>query len=142
MTDTPTTVQVCEAAGVTSIGYASDMSRYGPATCITSLTLDWSSVYVNAARHVLMHDWKTQSRWDGLAAGVVRMAPYRGELGTAAIAQTNDVQARIAAGTLMPFAGPIRDQTGALRVSAGQTLADDGIRSMGWFVEGMQGKLG
>jgi hypothetical protein len=25
---------------------------------------------------VLKHDWKAQSRWDGIAAGIARMAPY------------------------------------------------------------------
>jgi basic membrane protein A and related proteins len=142
MTDTTATVQVCEEAGVWSIGYASDMSRYGPRTCLTSFMLDWSSVYVGAARGVLEHRWKAESRWDGLAAGVVRMAPYSGALGATQVSRIGDAQAKIMAGKLEVFAGPIRDQGGAIRVANGQALPAEGIRSMGWFVEGMQGKLG
>ncbi len=142
MTDTPATVQVCEEVAVWSIGYASDMSRYGPRTCLTSFTLDWSSVYIGAARGVLDHRWKSESRWDGLAAGVVKMAPYHPALGAAGIQRLTDVQSQISAGKLDVFAGPIRDQAGATKVASGQALNADGMRSMGWFVQGMQGKLG
>jgi basic membrane protein A and related proteins len=142
MTDTPTTVQYGEEKGLWTIGYASDMSRFGPARQLTSFTLDWSSVYIGAARDVLAGTWTSKSRWDGLKAGVVKMSPYnrsipKDVLGLVAAREKDIVDTK-----LHPFAGPINDQKGTQRVAAGTVLSDDEIRSINWFVEGMQGMLG
>lgn len=141
MTDTPTTVQYGEEKGLWTIGYASDMAKFGPSRQLTSFTLDWSSVYIGAARDVLARTWQPGQRWDGLKQGVVKMSPYN-----RAIPQ--DVQDLVAArqkaiidGRLHPFAGPIKDRDGRQRVAAGAVLADDEIRRINWFVDGMQGAL-
>lgn len=139
MTDTPSTIQVCEEARVGSIGYASDMSRYGPNTCLTSVMLDWSNVYVGAAAAVLKQTWVPASRWDGLAAGVIRMAPYHASLAGAPMQRLASAQERLSTGKQGVFAGPLRDQAGVQRVANGQTLEGEGIRSMRWLVEGIQG---
>ena len=52
MTDTATGVQTAEEKGVWSIGYASDMSKFGPTKQITSFVLDWSSDYLESAKAV------------------------------------------------------------------------------------------
>ena len=44
-------------------------------------------------------------------------------------------------GTLDPFAGPIRDQSGAERVPEGQSLTDKDLLGMNWYVEGVEGEL-
>ncbi len=49
-------------------------------------------------------------------------------------------QTDIVAGTVQPFAGPIRDQMGVEKVLAGKTLDDGTLLSMDWYVEGVQGK--
>jgi len=46
----------------------------------------------------------------------------------------------IVAGTLKPFAGPLRDNAGSLRL-AGGSLDDASIKAMDWFVEGVAGTL-
>ena len=65
MTDTATGVQVAEQNGAWSIGYASDMRIFGPTKNLTSFMLDWSSIYVDAARDVLDGTWTSQVRWQG-----------------------------------------------------------------------------
>ncbi|MFC3108332.1 BMP family ABC transporter substrate-binding protein [Undibacterium arcticum] len=141
MTDTPTTVQVGEEKGVWTIGYASDMSKYGPKKHLTSFVLDWSSDYISAASEVMAGTWVANHRWDGLKAGVVKMSPYNSAIPKDALSYVAAQERAIIAGQLHPFAGPIRDQDGKQRVASGAVLPDDQIKGINWFVEGMQGNL-
>ena len=49
--------------------------------------------------------------------------------------------AAIAMGALHPFQGPVKDQSGKVRVPAGQTMSDQDLLGFGWYVEGIIGKL-
>ena len=39
------------------------------------------------------------------------------------------------------FTGPIADQTGEIRVPEGQSMTDEELLSMNWFVEGVEGEI-
>ena len=141
MTDTATGVQVAEQDGAWSIGYASDMRMFGPTRNLTSFMLDWTSVYVGAARDVLDGTWTSEVRWQGVKEGVVKMSPYNDQLPADVIDQLTAAEAAIRDGSLHPYRGELRDQQGNVRVAAGSRLADPDIRGFNWFVEGMVGNL-
>ncbi len=44
-------------------------------------------------------------------------------------------------GAFHPFQGPVRDQSGAVRIAAGTTIGDGDLLKMDWYVQGVQGKL-
>lgn len=142
MTDTATGVQTAGEGGAWSIGYASDMSQFAAGKQLTAFTLDWSPDYVRAAKGVLEGNWSAGSYWDGFAGGVVKMAPFNADIPADVVAKLTDLQAAIAAGTVIPYAGELKDQSGAVRVPAGSALSDPDIRGMNWFVQGMIGNLG
>jgi basic membrane protein A len=142
MTDTATGVQVAGEHGAWSIGYASDMAKFGAGKQLTAFTLDWTSDYVNPAKAVAAGTWKAEVRWDGLAAGVVKMAPYNDQIPADVQAKLKQLEADIGGGKVHPYAGELKDQDGNVKVAAGSALADADIRSMNWFVAGMIGKLG
>lgn len=142
MTDTATTVKVGEERGAWTIGYASDMRSVGPTRQLTAFTLDWAPVYIDAARRVLEGRWKPSERWLGLQSGVVKMAPYNPAVPAATLTQVAERERAIAQGRLHPFAGPLRDTAGKVRVAAGETLAEAQIRGIDWLVDGMVGSLG
>ena len=50
-------------------------------------------------------------------------------------------KAKIISGELHPFAGPIKDQNGEVKVPEGTTMTDDEIWNMSWFVEGVIGEI-
>jgi basic membrane lipoprotein Med (substrate-binding protein (PBP1-ABC) superfamily) len=141
MTDSPVAAQTAEQQGIWSIGYASDMRAYAPAHLLTSLVLDWTSIYLQDARDVLNASWQPRSRWHGLAEGVVKMAPYGPAVAADTLALLEKSQQAIKAGSLKPYAGEIRDQSGAVRVRAGDSLGESDIRSINWLTAGMQGRL-
>lgn len=142
MTDTATGVQVAGEKGAWSIGYASDMAKFAPRRHLTAFTLDWSSVYVGAARAVAAGTWRSTVRWQGLAEGVVRMSPYNTAIPAGVRTGLAALEADIRAGRLHPYAGEIKDQSGRVRVARGAVLPDEDIRRFDWFVAGMVGKLG
>ena len=141
MVDSPVAAQTAEGKGIWSIGYASDVRKYAPTRLLTSMVLDWSSIYVQDARDVQAGAWKPQARWYGLKEGVVKLTPYLESIGAENRTLLAKSEAGIKAGTLQPFAGEIKDQTGNVRVRAGTTLAEQDVRSINWLVAGMQGRL-
>jgi basic membrane protein A len=50
-------------------------------------------------------------------------------------------KAAIAAGTFHPFQGPIKDQSGAVKVAAGSVLPLKDILSFNWYVQGVEGSI-
>lgn len=142
MTDTATGVQTAGEAGAWSIGYASDMAPFASGKHLTAFTLDWSSDYLRAARNVAAGTWKPEVHWDGLGAGVVKMSPYNEQIPADVLEKLKQLEADIGSGKIHPYAGELKDQAGAVRVPAGEVLADPDIRGMNWFVAGMIGNLG
>ena len=142
MTDTATGVQVAGEKGVWSVGYASDMAKFGAGKQLTAFTLDWSSIYVGAAKAVAAGTWKTSERWQGLADGVVKLSPLSSEIPADAAAAVNKAEMDVKSGALHPYGGEIKDQGGNVKVAAGAVLPDGDIRGFNWFVEGMIGNLG
>jgi simple sugar transport system substrate-binding protein len=57
-------------------------------------------------------------------------------------AMARDTEARIKAGTLHPFKGPIFKQDGTMVIPAGQNLSDMQMLNMDYYVRGIDGKPG
>jgi simple sugar transport system substrate-binding protein len=55
----------------------------------------------------------------------------------AARAAADAAQAGIVSGKVQPFAGPITDQSGTVRVAAGSVMADAEVLKMDWLVQGV-----
>jgi simple sugar transport system substrate-binding protein len=140
-TDSTAVVQAGEEKGVWTCGYDSDMSKYGPKTCMTAVTMVWDQYYIDRAKAAIDGTWKSTDTWGGIGAGMVKLAPLNKGLPAPVTAEVEARSADIASGKLHPFAGPISDQSGAVKVAAGAKLADKDILSMNWFVDGVQGKV-
>lgn len=138
-TDSTAVVQAGEEKGVTTIGYNSDLQRFGPKTCATSVTMDWNAYYIARVKAALDGSWQPTDIWGGIGAGMIKMAPLGPAVPAAARAAMEARQNEIAAGRQV-FTGPIKDQAGQVRVAAGAALADKDILTMNWLVEGVQGK--
>ncbi|MFC0219138.1 simple sugar transport system substrate-binding protein [Pseudochelatococcus lubricantis] len=136
--DSPAAMQVAEARGAYAFGQASDMSRFAPRAHLTAIVYDWAPYYKERVKLVLDGAWKSDDTWWGLKEGLIRMAPYNPSLPEEIRKQADAVRDAIAAGTLQPFAGPVKDQKGAVRIAAGETISDADLLKMDWLVEGVQ----
>jgi len=73
--------------------------------------------------------------------GAVDLAPFGPAVPEEVRNLVNAERERIISGEQLIFTGPIRDQSGTVRVPEGVTMTDDEIWSMNWFVEGVIGEI-
>ena len=140
-TDSTAVVQAAEEKGVYSIAYNSNMAKFGPKTELSGVTMQWGDYYIKEAKAVLDGTWKSHDVWGGIGNGMIRMAPFNAVVPQSVRDEVAAKQAAIAGGTFHPFQGPIKDQSGAVKVAAGSKLTDAQILKLDWLVEGVQGQL-
>ena len=139
-TDSPAPLQVAERRGVKGFGQASDMIAFAPKAQLTAIVDNWDGYYVARAKAVLAGNWSSADTWGGFDTGMVEMAPYTNMPKHVADLAASTA-AKIGAGTLHPFQGPVRNQAGQEIVAAGARLDDGKLLSMDWYGEGVAGEL-
>ncbi len=140
-TDSTAVVQTAEEKGVYAIGYHSDMSKFGPRAHLTATMHDWGDFYTRIAREVLAGTWTSSNVWGGIKEGMTLLAPFGPAVPNEVARLVEARKADIATGKLHPFQGPIRDQSGAVRVPAGEVMGEKALLALDWYVEGVVGKL-
>lgn len=140
-TDSPAPVQAAERRGKYSIGIYSDMSAFGPRGHLTSAVWNWGPIFVDVAQRIRNGTFRSTNYLWGLKEGGVTLSP----LGRAVPADVRQLVANrkqaLIDGTLFIFRGPIRDQSGTVRVPAGKVLTHQEAWSLGFLVEGLVGTL-
>jgi len=131
--------EAAEEAGVYSVGYNSDMSGTAPNAHLTAPIWDWTNVYKDISEKVRAGTWKNGAYWYGIETGTVGLAPYGKMVPENVRELTDNAKKDITDGSLKPFAGPIKDQAGAVRVPNDEQLSDKELLSMDWFVQGVVG---
>jgi simple sugar transport system substrate-binding protein len=71
---------------------------------------------------------------------MVQMAPYT-NMPDDVKAMAEETERRIASGELHPFKGPIRRQDGTEVIGEGETISDQDLLGMNYYVEGVEGEL-
>ena len=69
---------------------------------------------------------------------MVVIAPYGPDVPPDVAKAADEVKAGIIAGTLHPFAGPIKDQKGEVVIAEGEHASDEELQKMDWYVQGVQ----
>ena len=126
--------------GVRVIAYQSDMRRFAPDAQLAAVTHHWGGYYTQVARSVQAGTWKPQPYWGGMKDGVVQLGHLAADAPVAAKALVDARRAQIVAGRFEPFAAPLVDNQGTLRLAQG-TLDDRAIATMNWFVSGVVGAV-
>jgi simple sugar transport system substrate-binding protein len=134
--DSSAVMQTAEARGVLAFGQSSDRSSVGPQAQVTAIEDNWTPYYLQRVQAALDGTWKTSSVWLGMKQGAVLLAPWGPGATPAARAAGDRVKAGIIDGSVQPFAGPISDQSGTLKVPAGSVMTDDEVLKMDWLVQG------
>lgn len=137
-TDSPAVVQVAEEKGLHAFGWDSDMSKFGPHAQLTANTENWGVYYIAEVKKVLDGSWTGNRRlhW-GIKEGVVVLTPLNPSVPTDVVKIFDARKQAIIDGALAPFAGPIKDNTGTLKVDAHSTVSEADLEMINWFVEGV-----
>ncbi|OGA81877.1 MAG: BMP family ABC transporter substrate-binding protein [Burkholderiales bacterium RIFCSPHIGHO2_01_FULL_63_240] len=140
-TDSPAIVQMAESKGLYAFGQDSDMSRFGPKAHLTANTLNWGVYYVHKVRQVLEGKWKAEDTKWGMKEGMVELPALNRAVPADLVKLFEDKKAAILAGKFHPFSGPLKDQSGALKVAPGQVITEAELWGMKWYVDGVDSKL-
>jgi basic membrane protein A len=139
--DSPATLQIAAQRGILAFGQSSDMINFGPKTQLSSTIDNWVPYYIRRTQDELDGKWKSQDTWGGLDSEMVLMAPYTNMPADVKKLAT-ETEAAIKGGTSHPFTCPIVDQDGrTVACNAGNHLSDPQIRSMNYYVKGIDDKI-
>ena len=130
--------------GAYAIGYHVDMAAQAPNAILTSAVWNWGAYYSSVVQSVLDGTWTNTPYWGGWKDGVVDLAPYStlvpADVQTIATDVANTFIAGDASITTI-FTGPLNDNTGTEKLAAGQSLTDEELLGLLWFVEGVEGDI-
>lgn len=137
-TDSNRVLEEAEARGIWSIGYNVDNSALFPKSFLTAPVWDWEKYYEPNILRCLQGKFRGENFWEGADTGVVRLAAFSDNVkdGIEQIVLTE--KHRMEQGLFDVFYGPIRDNTGKLRVEEGENLSDyTMLNRFDWYVEGV-----
>ncbi|TMJ05306.1 MAG: BMP family ABC transporter substrate-binding protein [Bacillati bacterium ANGP1] len=164
--DSPTVIQESAKKNLLSFAHYSPMYKFAPKQVVSGELVHWETIYLDFLRKVLAGKYSADNLqnvdyWWLLAEKAVEVGAEPGMMINplfvsrlkAATVKTEDlgtlsvydlVQKRIAQMSknpvaFDPFAGPIKDRKGVLRVPAGQTLTVAELTSMEWAASGVVG---
>lgn len=140
-TDSPAVVQVAQEKGVHAFGWDSDMAKYGPKAHLTANTENWGVYYSDEVKKELAGTWKPEQTLWGIKENLVVLSPLNPAVPADVAALFNEKKKAIIDGKLLPFAGPLKDNTGAVKVAAGALMPMGELMSINWLVEGVEGTL-
>ena len=140
-TDSPAVVQVAQEKGVHAFGWDSDMTKFAPKAHLTANTNNWGVFYIATVKKVLDGTWKPEVVKWGLKENLVVMTPLNPAVPLDVAKVFEDKKKAMIVGKLTPFQGPVKDQSGTVRVPAGSTMPLDQLMSFDWYVEGVEGSI-
>ena len=118
------------------------MAKYGPTAEITANTENWGAYYIDEVRKVMDGTWTGGRQIAyGIKENMVALMPLNKSVPPDVVRLFEEKKRGIVEGTLVPFAGPIKDNTGALKVPAGSAMTHEQLWAINWYVEGIDGSI-
>jgi simple sugar transport system substrate-binding protein len=137
-TDGPAALQVAEERGIVGgFGQGADMSAFAPNSHLTSIIDNWGPYYTETIQALIDGTWVEHGVWKGIKDGEVVIGPYNPKVPADVIEKAEAAKNGIADGSIHPFSGPIKDNTGAERVAAGDIIDDGEYWAVDWYFEGV-----
>ncbi|MEM6663120.1 MAG: BMP family ABC transporter substrate-binding protein [Pseudomonadota bacterium] len=126
-----------------SVGFQLDMSQHAPKGHLTSVMFNWDKHLVPTIGAIADGSWQP-SEWGafpGMKDGVVSLSPLSDDVPADVKAQIEAAAAKIMAGEMTPFDGPVTAQDGTIKVAEGASMDDGALWGMDFLVQGVKGTL-
>jgi basic membrane lipoprotein Med (substrate-binding protein (PBP1-ABC) superfamily) len=132
-----------DKAGVWGIGSEADTSRFAPAFYLSGSINNWNEFAVAATKATADGSWKSEVWVGTLQNGGTSMAPINAAASEEAKSAAEAAIAGLTDGSIVPFTGPIKDNTGKEVLPAGQSWSDSisVLENMTFLVEGVDGTI-
>jgi basic membrane protein A len=139
--DSPATGEAAKAKGLKWAGYDSDQTAFAPDQWLTGTVYHWGPYELTRVKAAMDGSWTSGSYYGSLRDGFVDIAPFGKSVDASTQSAINAKKAALTAGTFYEFTGPLKDQSGAVKVPAGTKLALNDILGMNWLVQGVIGSI-
>lgn len=140
--NSPGPQEAAQERGKYSIGYNSDMASFAPKAHLTAAVWNWAPLYEATVKEVREGTWKgDRAIWWGMDKGVVDIAPFGPMVPKDVQDKVLAKKAQLMKGEDTIFVGPIKDQSGQIKIPAGVKAEDKELLGMTWFVEGVVGSV-
>ncbi len=137
--DSPATGEAAKAAKIKWAGYDSDQTSFAPDQWLTGTVYHWGPYELGRVKAVMNGSWKSGSYYGSLSDGFVDIAPFGSSVSASTQTAINAKKDALKAGTFYEFTGPLKDQSGAVKIANGTKMTLDQILTMDWFVQGVIG---
>lgn len=140
-----TVVDTAERRGIMTVGYHADASSLAPKGWITGSEWNWPDLFVDMVKTASEGQFKG-SKYDGkfrgtLAENIVKLSPFGANVPADVVTYVEGKKDELLAGTLLPFAGPVKDQAGTVRINEGETPTVEQLEGSDYLVEGVIGSI-
>jgi len=136
-------IETAEHRGIFSTGYHASQAALAPKGYLTGAEWNWEVVYKAYIEKI-----QKGEAWDhlvrgGFKEGFIKMSPYGAAVSDATKAKADEAKAKFMDGTMVVYAGPLKDNTGKEVIAAGasQGQRDIALESMGYLVDGVKGSV-
>jgi simple sugar transport system substrate-binding protein/basic membrane protein A len=145
---TSTIIKTAEAKGAYSVGYHYDAQSLAPKGWLTGSEWQWGPLYTTMVKSILAGTFSGGPFNTNYTAGFtskdvaspLALAPFGPSVTSDTQKLIADAKAKILSGT-SPYTGPITDQSGTVRIPAGQTATADQLSSLCYLVKGVVGTV-
>ncbi|MFZ4432503.1 MAG: BMP family ABC transporter substrate-binding protein [Microthrixaceae bacterium] len=137
----PATGETAQQLGVAWSGHDDDSGERFADVWLTANLTDWGSYYRRRVAELRAGEWRSQEYYGTVAGGFIRTAPLGTRVDGTARATIDVARSRLIDGSLVVFAGPLRDDRGEVRVPAGTAPTVAELLRLDWLVEGARTAL-
>src|SRR3979411_1404092 len=123
--DSPATGEAAKAAKIKWAGYDSDQTSFAPEQWLTGTVYHWGPYELGRIKAAMNGTWKSGSYYGNMSDGFVDIAPFGASVSAATQPAINGKKAALKAGTFYEFTGPLKDQSGAVKIANGTKMTLD-----------------
>jgi basic membrane protein A len=130
---------------VYSIGYDNiDSCEIVGESCLTAPYWNWGPLYARLVEQMMDGSWDPSEQiWEQMKGDRDESTVYLAEMSTLVPAEVRlEIESQISElvkedNVMVPFEGPLRDNQRATRVDEGESMSDEELLRMCWYVEGI-----
>ena len=139
--DSTAVPMVAKEEGKWVVSYHSDTAGLVADTQLTGTTHEWGQYYIDVMDQIIKGTWKPTNLWGGYAEKMVRTLPISskitGKQADELKALVSSAEKKLIENPSFPFVGPFKNKAGKVILSSGQSMTDEQLNKMNYYVEGV-----
>jgi basic membrane lipoprotein Med (substrate-binding protein (PBP1-ABC) superfamily) len=134
-------VKAAEGHNVKVVGCYSDAHEFAPKNWLTGASLNWAPFYTRVCQYVLDNKWQSGITICSMFDDSVQLSTLGPAVTPTVKKEAEEIAAKIKSGKLTIFQGPVKDNTGKVRLEAGKKPDIHWLSTMDFLVDGVDGSL-